>query len=83
MALGPYLKINSIKPEQMQINSPHQQSALMPAELAILPTGNAWVSESIPGFNVIRASYRWSALGIFALWMLVIVWVSQVEKNIR
>lgn len=81
MALGPSLKINSIKPEQMQINSPHQQSALMPAELAILPTGNAWVSESIPGFNVMRASYRWSALGIFALWMLVIVWVSQVEKK--
>ncbi|NIG98136.1 MAG: hypothetical protein G5701_02355 [Serratia symbiotica] len=81
MALGPSLKINAIKPEQMQINSPHQQSALMPAELAILPTGNAWISESIPGFNVMRASYRWSALGIFALWMLVIVWVSQVEKK--
>ena len=54
MAWGPSLKINSIKPEQMQINSPHQQSALMPAELAILRTGNAWVSESIPGFNVMR-----------------------------
>lgn len=81
MALGPSLKINSMKPVQMQMNLPGQQSAVMPAELAVAPTGNAWISENLPGFNVMRASYRWSALGIFAFWMLIILWVARINKK--
>jgi hypothetical protein len=83
MALGPSLKISSTKPESLQLSHPRQQSALMPAELAVMPTGNAWISERLPGFNVMRASYRWSALGVFALWLLVIIRVSRTGKNDR
>ncbi|MGB7194510.1 MAG: hypothetical protein WBD81_13745 [Collimonas pratensis] len=71
MALGPSLKINSTKPETLQLSHSGQQSALMSADLAIMPTGNAWISEILPGFKVMRASYRWSALGIFAVWLLI------------
>jgi hypothetical protein len=81
MALGPSLKINSMKPAQLQLSLPNQQSAVMPAEFAIAPTGSAWISEKLPGFNVMRASYRWSALGIFAFWMLIILWMARIDKK--
>jgi hypothetical protein len=83
MALGPSLKINSIKPESLQISHPRQQSNLMASELAVIPTGNAWLSEKMPGFNVMRASYRWSALGIFALWLLIMIRVSRTDQEIK
>lgn len=83
MALGPSLKINSVKPEDIQAAHPHQQSALMPAELALMPTGNAWISETLPGFKSMRASYRWSALGIFALWMVIVIWSGSSEKSYK
>lgn len=81
MSLGPSLKIDSIKPESLQASHPQQQSALMPANLSVMPTGNAWMSERLPGFNVMRASYRWSALGIFALWLLTLIWASQANNK--
>lgn len=81
MALGPSLKIHSVKPEDLQSSHPRQLSALMAAKYAIAPTGNAWISENLPGFNVMRASYRWSALGIFALWLLVVIGISRAGKK--
>lgn len=81
MALGPSLKVNSTKPESLQISHPRQQSALMPAELAIMPTGTAWISANFPGFNVMRASYRWVALCIFSLWLLLIVKLSRSSRS--
>lgn len=78
MALGPSLKINSTKPESLQLSHPRHDSAMMPEEFAIMPTGNAWISETLPGFNVMRASYRWSTLCIFALWFLIML---QISKN--
>jgi len=81
MALGPSLKINSIKPESLSIDFPGQLSAGMPAELAIMPTGGSLISNYVPGFDVMRASYRWSALGIFALWLLVMIQMAQTTHK--
>ena len=75
MAFGPSLKFNSTKPASMQ--SAPSLTQTMPANLAIMPTGNAWLSEHVPGFDVMRASYRWSALAIFCLWMLFLLFVGR------
>jgi len=75
MAMGPSLKVNSTKPKPMLPG--------MPAELAIAPTGNAWLSEKVPGFRNMRAAYRWSALGIFSSWVLFIVLLARTEKRGR
>ncbi|MES2537750.1 MAG: hypothetical protein V4632_17965 [Pseudomonadota bacterium] len=83
MALGPSLKLNSTKPASLQLTHPRQQSALMPAELAVISSGNAWISENLPGFKIMRASYRWSALGIFALWLLIMIRISGLDKKNR
>ena len=83
MALGPSLKINATKPGALQLSHPGQQSALMPAAMAVMPTGNAWISETLPGFKVMRASYRWSALGVFSLWLLVMIGVAHADGRNR
>ncbi|WP_210283288.1 hypothetical protein [Massilia sp. Dwa41.01b] len=72
MALGPALKINATKPVAGHA-APSGRALTAPPPIGLVPTGNAWISETLPGFNVMRASYRWSALGIFALWLLVMV----------
>lgn len=70
MSLGPSLKINTTRSVDVLQSTPKDMSPLMPTELGIMPTGTQWVSEHLPGFNSMRASYRWSALGIFAYWLL-------------
>ncbi|WP_057647314.1 hypothetical protein [Yersinia bercovieri] len=70
MSLGPSLKINSTRTVDMLQAVPKNMTPLMSSELAIMPTGSAWISENITGFNAMRASYRWSALGIFAFWLI-------------
>ncbi|NTF70065.1 hypothetical protein [Rhizobium rhizogenes] len=81
MALGPSLKIDSTKPEDMQAIHPRQQSVMMPAEYGLGPTGTGWISETLPGFKTMRASYRWSALGIFAFWASVVVWTGSFRRR--
>lgn len=77
MSLGPSLKINSIRTVEMLQTVPKNMTPLMSPELAIIPTGSAWISENLPGFNTMRASYRWSALGIFACWLLFSLYLSK------
>jgi hypothetical protein len=80
MALGPSLKVNSTKPPELQ-KSDMPLTRNMLASHAAMPTGSAWISEHIPGFNVMRASYRWSALSIFAFWCLLMMWVATVSHK--
>lgn len=82
LALGPSLKIDSTRPEILQIQKPGQPSRLMPAEFAIAPTGNAWLSEAVPGFKSMRASYRWSALGVFGFWALLMLRLGRTEGRV-
>ena len=73
MALGPSFKFNSVKPEEM--------GSLMPDRYALFPTGTAFLSRLAPGFNNMRAAYRWIALGVFSCWSLIVLLVSQLKNK--
>jgi len=75
MALGPSLKINSVKSIAMQQEDPNL-SRTMPAEYGVVSTGNAWLSQYLPGFKSMRASYRWTALGVFGFWLLLMLLIA-------
>ncbi len=79
MALGPSLKVNVVKPEVMQREAPGQMSVLMPADFALMPTGNAWLYQHVPGIRNMRAAYRWSALGVFGFWTLLLLLISKAK----
>lgn len=66
MALGPSFKIAATRPE----GDPHYR---MPADAAFGPTGTGALSEHLPGFDVMRASYRWLALCLVAVWLLLVL----------
>ena len=76
MALGPTLKIGTVKPVEIRSSTPIVRP--MPAELGTLPTGNAWISEHVPGFRNMRAAYRWLALSLLGCWLLWVWLVSEV-----
>jgi hypothetical protein len=73
MALGPSIKINSTKPGLMGPG--------MPVDLELVPTGNALLSMYLPGFNIMRAAYRWSALMVFSLWALLVFQMSVLRSR--
>lgn len=79
LSMGPSLKLNSIRSAGIQLSA--QVNGSMPAEAAIGPTGSAWLSENVPGFKNMRASYRWLALGALGFWLLVVLLLSDLEAT--
>ncbi|MDW6091564.1 hypothetical protein SBX64_03205 [Vibrio rhizosphaerae] len=73
MALGPSFKFFSYRPSDM--------SALMPSDFALFPTGTSWISKYVPGFNNMRASYRWISLCYFSLWFIVLIVLSRKKSS--
>jgi len=56
-ALGPSLKVNEIRgPLEQPIT---YKSYLMPPEAAVVELPTTWVYENVPGFQDMRATYRW------------------------
>lgn len=71
--LGPSLKIASIKPIAEMAN-------LMDAKYAIAPTGTAWISEHVPGFDNLRAAYRWVSLALLGMWSLLTILLASIQR---
>ncbi|MEB1547738.1 hypothetical protein VDQ94_02275 [Xanthomonas campestris pv. campestris] len=66
MALGPSVKLHSA-------NFHNEASTMMPAERALISTGNRVLSENLPGFREMRASYRWIALCMCCCWTIIVL----------
>ncbi|WP_292223570.1 hypothetical protein [Mesorhizobium sp.] len=60
-SLGPSFKFMVTKPADVT-------GPMMPETYAPIPTGTGFLSLYLPGFDAMRASYRWAALGMFGLW---------------
>jgi len=73
LALGPTLKVNATKTAFALATTDATWGTRLALKGTGTPTGSAWISEHLPGFNVMRAAYRWSALGIFAFWLLIMI----------
>lgn len=76
MALGPSLKVNDTRPDDMQ-----GQPSIMAAEHTTMPTGSALLSSHLPGFNNMRAAYRWAALGALGAWALLLPLLAHHQKR--
>jgi hypothetical protein len=72
MSLGPSVKLLTHRPDGMD--------QLMPKSFGLLPTGNAWMSEYLPGFKNMRASYRWLGLGVFGCWAILAMMLSSKSR---
>ncbi|OOG81274.1 hypothetical protein B0E41_18500 [Hydrogenophaga sp. A37] len=76
MALGPSIKLNAIKPLG------HVEQT-MPAEAGLAPTGSELMSAKLPGFNNMRASYRWTALAVFGAWGLLVLALASPQRHTK
>lgn len=69
MALGPSLKAWSPRTDTSAIVD--GDSHFMPASAARMPTGSGWASSHVPVLRNMRAPYRWLALGMLGMWILL------------
>lgn len=79
MALGPSLKVASTRPEAMI--EAGNMSELMPGEAAAVSTGSALLSKYVPGFQNMRAAYRWLALSLLGFWLLIVVGLGRLKSR--
>ena len=77
MSLGPNLKINHMKVADQQ------SEQLMKADETLLITGSHFISENIPGFRSMRASYRWLTLFLVCGWWLMLHINLNMQQNSR
>lgn len=70
LSLGPSLKIDIHKSATLM-------NPLMPEDAATAPTGTRFLFKYVPGFRMMRAPYRWAAVGYLACWMLVALLCTQ------
>ncbi len=79
LALGPSVKFHSTKPESLQRQQLTEERIVrhMSPRFALGPTGNAWLWRHVPGFDSMRATYRWITLCVFACWLLVMLQASR------
>lgn len=84
MSLGPTLKIDATRPPT-QDGTPALAATgdplLMPPEAGTMRTGSEWISRKLPGFRLMRASYRWIALCLFGCWALFVIALSRERLN--
>jgi hypothetical protein len=81
LALGPSWKVYSTK--QVSGISQADSGPLMPAQYALAPTGSGWLSEYVPGFQEMRAAYRWIGLGALGLWVLTALLLARMQERHR
>ncbi len=74
MSLGPSVKLFTYRPNGMD--------QLMPKSFELFSTGTAWMSEKLPGFKNMRASYRWLALGVFGCWAIIAMLLASKRHSI-
>lgn len=67
MSLGPSVKILGEVPD----GTPNRY---LLDGVGMLPSGTGPISAHLPGFDVMRASYRWLALCVFFLWLLLVLY---------
>ncbi|MDB2643183.1 hypothetical protein N9Y37_01910 [Luminiphilus sp.] len=53
----------------------------MPAKYAVTNTGSRIISEKLPGFKNMKASYRWLGLALFGFWSVLVVIASRDNKR--
>ena len=82
LALGPSLKINSLRPYDSQ-GKPLVQGQTMPSKLAVMPTGNSLIFRNVPGFRNMRAVYRWQGLCLVSLFVVLILLFKKMYRKKR
>lgn len=84
MAIGPSIKINSLKPVDYDPSVQLDQGNAMEEEYALFPTGSALIYKLIPQFRVLRATYRWLVLAGLGAWVVLTMSAAALnEKRLR
>lgn len=73
MSLGPSFKV-------AQTKAPSEQPVIVDAKAGV-PTGTGLISGNLPGFDSMRASYRWSAMGQLGLWCVLVLCLSEAGAS--